>query len=41
MLWSLYEFVACITYADLGLNKRFLLVRVNIELRALTYGEVT
>lgn len=37
----LYEFVACITYAVLGLNKRFLLVRANTELRALPYGEVT
>lgn len=37
----LYEFVACIIYAVLGLKKRFLLVRVNTELRALAYGEVT
>lgn len=37
----LFEFEACITYAVLGLNKRFLLIRVNTELRALPYGEVT
>lgn len=37
----LNDFVARITYAVFGLKKRFLLVRVNTELRAMPFGEVT